>query len=567
MAGTTGAIEFEHVGIGTALNRNRLVVPVNQREYSWEKKHAQELFQDFARAIGENKKSYFLGTVVLTIGKNGAFDVADGQQRLATSTILLAAIRDWFFAKKDSLLVNSIENEFLFTVIRETRETVPRLTLNVQDRDFFIKRILAKPKTPDRIAALPTKPSHHQIQQASELAEKYVKDILKPLGQNDRVPTLNRWVEFIQSSAQVIVLKVPDDLNAFVMFETLNDRGLKTSQSDLLKNYLFGEADDRIAEAQPKWVEMTGLLEAGGDDDIMITYLRHVTISLYGYTREREVFEAIKSRVQGKGYAIQFLQGLADNAADYIALTNPNHRKWNSFAGTIRRSIEALNLLKVVAMRPLMLAVVRRFTPKETDKAFRLFVSLAVRFFVTRGARSGIVEESYGDAAKKINDGTITSVAGIVADLDKIIPTDVEFKEGFATLRVSQSSIARYLLRSLEQTVKGDPEPELIPNNDPVINLEHVLPQNPDTNWPGVPPETCEAYCYRLGNMVLLKASSNNLIANSPFAVKQPVLKASIYKLTSQVAEQTSWGSKEIMDRQAELADLALKTWKVDASK
>ena len=567
MAGSTGAIEFEHVGIGTALNRNRLIVPVNQREYSWEKKHVHELFQDFARAIGEHKGSYFLGTVVLTIGKNGASEVADGQQRLATSTILLAAIRDWFVVKKDTLLVNSIENDFLFTVIRETRETVPRLTLNIQDRDFFNKRILSKPKTPERLEAIPTKPSHQQIQHASELAVKYVNDILKPLNPNDRVPTLNRWVEFIQTSAQVIILKVPDDLNAFVMFETLNDRGLKTSQSDLLKNYLFGEADDRITEAQPKWAEMSGLLEAGGDDDILITYLRHVTISLHGYTREREVFETIKNRVQGKSYAIQFLQGLADNAADYVALMNPNHKKWNSFPANIRRSIEALNLLKVVPMRPLMLSVVRKFTPKEAEKSLRLFVSLTVRLFVTRGGRSGGVEEAYGDTAKKITEGTVTTAAGIVGELGKLIPTDVEFKEGFATLRVSQSFLARYLLRSLEQTVKGDAEPELIPNNDPVINLEHVLPQNPDANWPGVPPETCEAYCYRLGNMVLLKASNNSLIGNSPFAAKSPILKASVYKLTSQVGEHASWGSKEIIDRQIALADLALKTWKIDAGK
>jgi uncharacterized protein with ParB-like and HNH nuclease domain len=69
------------------------------------------------------------------------------------------------------------------------------------------------------------------------------------------------FLKFLETTALVILLKVPDDLNAFVMFETLNDRGLKTSQADLLKNYLFGESDDRIDEAQTFWAATIGTLE------------------------------------------------------------------------------------------------------------------------------------------------------------------------------------------------------------------------------------------------------------------------------------------------------------------
>ena len=94
-----GEIGFEHIGIGTALNRNRLVVPVNQREYAWEEKHVLDLFQDFSKAINQDRKTYFLGTIVLTKGKDNVPEVADGQQRLATTTILLAAIRDYLLRK------------------------------------------------------------------------------------------------------------------------------------------------------------------------------------------------------------------------------------------------------------------------------------------------------------------------------------------------------------------------------------------------------------------------------------------------------------------------------------
>jgi hypothetical protein len=562
MAETKGSIDFEHVGIGTALKRNRLIVPVNQREYSWEKKHVLDLFQDFARAISENKSSYFLGTIVLTAGKSGSFEVADGQQRLATATILLAAIRDYLAISGDDLLVQSIE-EFLFTIIRETRETVPRITLNLDDRDFFHKRILSKPKSKDRKIE-PKKASHDRIILAAEEAKRHIDNILKPLKKANHVSLLNTWTAFIENSAQVIVLKVPDDLNAFVMFETLNDRGLKTSQSDLLKNYLFGEADDRLNEAQQRWASMIGLLEGTGDDEIVITYLRHVTISLYGYTREREVFEKIKGKVSGKGNAIQFLDVLATNANDYVALMTPSHQKWNNYTPSMRGSLRTLDLLKVVPLRPLMLAIVRKFPQMETERAFRLLITWSVRLLITRGGRSGIVEESYGDAAKKINDGTITSTKQLAVDLAKIIPTDAEFEETFATARVAQNYLVRYYLRALELKHKGTTEPELIPNEDPVINLEHILPENPNENWPNIDPETAEAYWRRIGNMVLLRASKNALIGNSSFADKKSTLRASAFLLTSDVAKNKSWGRQEINDRQRVLAKLAVQTWSVN---
>ena len=94
-------IGFEHKGIGDALAHNRFIVPLNQREYSWEEEHVSDLFSDFANAIANNRATYFLGTIVLTKDEQGNPEVSDGQQRLATTTILLAAIRDYFFHNKD----------------------------------------------------------------------------------------------------------------------------------------------------------------------------------------------------------------------------------------------------------------------------------------------------------------------------------------------------------------------------------------------------------------------------------------------------------------------------------
>ena len=100
---------------------------------------------------------------------------------------------------------------------------------------------------------------------ASQHVERFIALHTNSKSQDD---VLHQWVRFLQNSAQVIILQeVPDELNAFIMFETLNDRGRRTSQSDLLKNYLFREADDRISEAQQKWSGMVGKIESIGVDD------------------------------------------------------------------------------------------------------------------------------------------------------------------------------------------------------------------------------------------------------------------------------------------------------------
>jgi Protein of unknown function DUF262/Protein of unknown function (DUF1524) len=558
-----GKIEFAHVGIGTALIHNRLAVPVNQREYAWEEKHVNDLLRDFSNAIGQNKSSYFLGTVVLTTGDEVP-EVADGQQRLATTTILLAAIRDYLFERGEDVLVNSIEQEFLFRIVRQTKETMPRLSLNVQDNQFFKNFILARPNDPLRLKATPGGRSHDRIKAAAEIARAHVESVLSQFSEGHKVAHLNAWLEFIENTAQIIMLSVPDDLDAFVMFETLNDRGLKTSQADLMKNYLFSAVDNRISEAQQKWASMTGAIESLTIEDSTLVYLRHLLSSLYGLTRAREVFERIKEKVAGKTQSLAFLDTLADYANDYLAILNPDHSKWNGYNFNVRSHIRTMNTFGVEVIRPLLLAVARHFTPKETEKAFRLFVCWTARFLIAGGARGGTIEEAYASRAFEVTQGKVTTAKQLADAMVDIVPTDAQFEAAFGTARVSKNNLARYYLRALELKKKGSPQPELIPNEDVVINLEHVLPENPGKGWAHIDPDVAGAVYRRLGNMVLLQAAKNSSIGNKSFPEKRAVLKSSAYLLTAEVGRESNWGVKEINERQKRMAALAVETWPID---
>ena len=218
-----GSIEFAHHGIGEALKRGQYSVPANQRNYAWDEAQVSALLSDFTNAINVSRPAYFLGTIVLTRSGDKSPEIADGQQRLATISILLAAIRDWFFLQGEQEDSTSIETDFLRKFDRDVRGYTPTLSLNSVDNEFFMKRVLSQPDSPDRNTT-PTKWSHERIQKASELAAKHVATRVKGLSKEHAIAHLNQWVRFIQDTVQVIVLTVPDELDAFTMFETLNDR-------------------------------------------------------------------------------------------------------------------------------------------------------------------------------------------------------------------------------------------------------------------------------------------------------------------------------------------------------
>jgi len=554
-------IKFDRLGIAEVIKRHQLKVPLNQREYSWEIEHVRDLLTDIANAMQKGKDVYFLGIIVLTTSPKGVLEVADGQQRLATTTIILTAIRNIFLELNDEMRATSFETDFLFTIDVDARAHISKLTLNADDNQFFCSQILAQPKK--RGDLKPTRRSHHLLDLAYKEIKQYLGNLKSQVGEAGFLDALLRWRKYLLENATVITMTGSDDLDAFVMFETLNDRGLKTSQADLVKNHLFKEAGDRRAEAQASWSAMRGAIESLGEDDLIIDFLRHVCNLIYGQTRERDVFEKIKAGTKGSADAISILALLGELAQDYAAILNPDHPKWNTYPTDIRQYVRTLNVLKVSQIRPLLLGAARHLEPKQAAKAFERFVAWTVRFIICGGGRGGDMERNYCDMANAIHTGKIKSVAEIDKAAVGIVPTDAQFESFFATARVNVSKLARYFLRSLERTAEGQKNPEWIVNDDAAINLEHVMPATPSVEWPNIQERDIESHANRLGNLVLLQADINTEIDKHDFATKTKAYKKSTFQLTSHVAEAKEWGVKEIETRQKTLATLAVKTWKI----
>jgi len=236
--------EFSSLGIGAVLKSHRLRVPPYQREYAWTHEEVRQLYEDLTNAKLEGK-DYFLGTIVtIHTGDSNPLEIVDGQQRLTSTAILLAAIRNHIQSIGGAaLIVESINNEFLNTIDRVAGARVSKLTLNIDDNVFFSKLVSSEttskaPKT--------TRTSHELLLDAAKIAKDWVRDLTKTLSVADQPARLNDWLEYIEFGATVILLKTQNGAQAFKMFETLNDRGLKTSQADLVKSYLFGQSGHRV---------------------------------------------------------------------------------------------------------------------------------------------------------------------------------------------------------------------------------------------------------------------------------------------------------------------------------
>lgn len=553
------SIQTNVEGIGHLLVDRLLAIPDYQRAYSWKTDdEVQELWRDLDEAISSGTPEYFLGSVVTTrVEGKERVQVIDGQQRLATVSLLYAAIRDILDARADERAPD-IERDLLGKRDMITRVFQPRLVLNADDNDFFHRITMEKAANRD---LTPTLWSHRLLINAFEFFLAKFNERILGLGPDDWQTPLLSWYSYLLDNAKIIDVAVADEARAFVIFETLNDRGLNLSTTDLLKNYLFANAGSRVEEAKARWQRAISPFAASSLDED--TFLRHFWASKKGVVRVKALYSQMKPEITSEQSAVEFAEELAVCSPLWTAMFDRDAEIWNGYNPSARAALDTLRNLSVEQCRPLLLAAMRKFSRDQVEELLSLVVGWSVRWSVVGGGSAGTVERLYAQAAKDITSGAVTDAAGVAAKFS-VVPSDLDFESNFRTLAVRKGWLARYYLTVLERENKGDPEPELVPNeNVDEVNLEHVLPKNPNpADWQQFTQEEIQAYQYWLGNQALLKKSQNGQIGNQPFSVKKPILMASDLLLTKEIGKLDEWTPQTIRDRQEALAVLAVRVWR-----
>jgi uncharacterized protein with ParB-like and HNH nuclease domain len=563
--GDLSQIKIDPEGLGHALKDGQWAVPRYQRAYKWEAKQVTELLYDLENAIQDKQPEYFVGSIVVARVSADRPEIVDGQQRLATASILLAGIRDFFsIDRNDTETAEIVQSDYLFRKDLKTKERVPKLRLSDTDHDFFLQAILEPPsKTRKKIK--PKRESHKRLLEAQRITREYLLDITKKINNPD--DKLFDRINYLVDKTKVIWVQVPDHQNAFTIFETLNDRGLDLAITDLLKNYLFHRAQDRIGEVQRRWIEMFTMVETAANEETVKDYVRHLWSSHYGLTRERELYKAIKDRITTKSLALQYSGDLLSEARLFSAIRNNNHEFWNGYGTATRQHIWTItDLLGMERITPLLLAILASFAKREVEKSLKLVVSIGVRLLIAGGV-AGALERKYSETAVKLRQGSVSTAKQLLSEMRDVIPGDADFEKAFAAAKASKAPLARYYLHVLERQKSGEKEPELVPNaNEAEVNLEHVLPQNPMAGtWGAFDEDARTANTYRIGNLALMRVSENADSGTEEFPEKKKRYSKSSFMLTKMMGSYGDWTSGEIEKRQGELAGLAIRAWPLKA--
>jgi len=554
----TDTFELTNPTIGTLLSNTTppIRVPDFQRDYSWETAHVTEFWSDilnFVESYPDKRiigKLYFLGAIVMV--NNGEYHLLlDGQQRLATATILLAALRDKINDYKADA-ARQIHTQFVsFEDYLAGGDRQHKLTLNVYDRDFFRDLVQTFPRKKE---PLPTKRSHHLIQTAfkffsAKVQEKWSLHQVERAGFSWAQQFTNALTKHV---GLVSVVSTDEDIAAAI-FETLNDRGIGLSTADLIRSRVLTKAPcghrEEIIQA---WSEV---FDACGTSERAQTLIRLSWIATRGDVKAKSLYRTIKKCLDEGGLTpLNYTQDLRDDATFFARLRNVEAEDHH-----VAMAWEGIKVLRGQAAYALLLAAKHRLDDSQQGKVAQAVVALIVRHnIVCDRDRTGFESTIFNCARELSLHGDLEKA---LDQLKAISPSDDTFRQEFRELAFGSSGhgIATYLLRSIDLHVR--PTEEIDIAGPTRVHLEHIYPQRPDDadRW-----QEHKQYVDMIGNLTLLDKKLNQQIQNAKFNEKRREYLKSDIRLTSRVAEGKKWDPTAIRERQEWLCERAIEIWPLD---
>ncbi len=538
-------------------------IPLYQRSYAWTTEEAGLLLEDLLAAMDESKQDaeeappYFLGSIVLTKSDKPEAEVINGQQRLTTITILLAALRASLGTEKAHDL-----NHFLYEKANVFARTPSRyrLTLRKRDADFFQHYIQAEGGI-ESLKKLPITSLSESQRNICDNANAFLQR-LQTITEQERI----RLGEFLVSSCFMVVISTADFDTSYRIFSVLNNRGRNLSPADILKAQIIGDIPaDEQEEYTNKWEEIEVLL---GNEDFerLLSLIRILWADAQVHKNLLEEFHAyVYPNSQRKITAQQLIDQLLHPYGYYLHAIITASVKPSPYATKIEELLHWLNKLTHKEWLPAALQYWGRHSEqpelllhflKDLD---RLSVGLLLQ---------NLSHNKRADRYRRIQ-MAIKQDKDVYSDSS---PLQLNADEQRAIYRALNgdlyanvnASLCKYILLRLD-TLLSDGTATY---NLPIISVEHVLPQKPASNsewtkW--FPKELQGRYVHRLGNLVLLSRQKNNDANNYDFAKKKAVYffnhGVSPFVLTSYVTQVDKWTPEVVERRQRELVSRLTRYW------
>jgi hypothetical protein len=322
--------------LGALLERSgQYVVPHFQRAYSWRGRQWATLWADIQELYAlESEQPHFMGSVVLLSEgaeeSSGATLLIDGQQRLVTLSLFLAAVRDRAFESAPAL-AKRIQQSFLSDQITDDRGQ-PRIQCSYQDHEAFASIILRQ-----------------QARPGSPVTEAYETFLLDLSDVEARGISLERLTEIVTSRLAFVSISLDTADNPYRVFESLNAKGMPLTQGDLLRNYFFMRlpAEEHDSWFRSVWQPMQTRL-----GDALDAFMHDYLVKDGEEVREEEVYQTWRRRLTPMNVedVKTVLQDLSAWSVEYDRLLHLRHEPDSD----VRRRLEWLSAWSQTLKQPLM---------------------------------------------------------------------------------------------------------------------------------------------------------------------------------------------------------------------
>ncbi|EAL8366335.1 DUF262 domain-containing protein [Campylobacter jejuni] len=548
-------LNTETLTLNDLLSKDRTYsVPKYQRNYSWDEDQWEDLWSDI-EDLEKSNYPHFMGSIVLQETKDVKnIDIIDGQQRLSTLSIFIAAVIVYIddLVKKDKDKINNEKRKEIFNKkylgyeSSTTLKIVPKLTLNKTNNNFFTTYIINQ-NIPDKPTLADADKSNLLLHKAFDFFQKKIKEKF----QEEDGKKIAEYVEMIGEQLKFIVIIVQNELDAYVLFQTLNARGAELTAADLLKNYflsLLKNDSEALEQANSIWEDINNKISTEKIPD----FLRSVVNFQTDLVTKNRLFKEVRKNIKTSEEAFSFISKLHNLSSLYLALQNSNHNSWNEFSQKdAKYYINILELLRFKSSLPLLLIAKEKIiNDQEFTKILKACAVLSIRYSISK-TRTNKLESNYNKIACNIFYDKYKNANEIIKALKLIDIDDNDFKKSFSIYSKKATSgndekIVKFLLFNIERHLSGGICDEQI------ATIEHILPSSLN-----------DEKVHKLGNYILLEAKYNQQLKNKNFKEKIDIYSKSNFKLAQYVAENfKTWDTKSIDQYQNFLAKQALALWK-----
>ena len=598
-------IDIKPVKIQTLLSDNFFTIPAFQRDYVWDDKNVEAYFNDIYESFDDGKNEYYLGNIVLAKEEDGRWAIVDGQQRLTTTSLFIKSFMSFIneYQMDDDKIVKKlfgVLEEMIQDFDTQTKQDLNRISfLYEENRDFMEELYKSEHNAIKQF-------KHRNLSKTQQnLFNAYIL-LFTLIEKNfyDKSADLSDFLSYFMNSVLFSVVSTDDLGNALFIFQTLNDRGVGLAPTDLLKNLLLmNDKHNKTNQIVTKWKNFIDTIEEGSKSNQNIKpdrFLRHYIMAKFGKhdLKVTDVFEYIQSHKKELN--------IEDNPLDFLADIQKRASYYVNYYQSIGRNGEPLEALENMReLRFMSQLLLLMFADKMPEECFNDFCKRLENLLFVYTISGKLTKEF---------ESLFCKWASIISNIDSEETYNAFIKENFEPEFKEQKTLffnnflvlsqrgqtqyrQRYILAKLDQILEHAVAGNQKLTRSEIVNankeIEHILPQTPEDDLreefeSGLDEEeTYEDYVIKFGNLTLLPKAINIVASNHFFEDKKDEYlgENQSFKLTraicadiklgentklnkilnyAEIEKFNEWNKNTILERQEQLAKLALLVWGFD---